>query len=128
MRTRAGDRGDARARYQLGIAYFELAGIADSGSGRAVMQAAVGNYVLAAIAFADAICLATLGRRSADADHSKAAELLALADREIASDLKRLLSYKTQAHYGSVTMTADDLSRAHRHVARLAQRAVQAIG
>ena len=41
MRTRGGDKGDARQRFDLGIAYVDLAGLADADSGRAAIQAAV---------------------------------------------------------------------------------------
>lgn len=112
----------------MGTAYLELATLADTSVSRAAIQAAIGNYVLAAIAFADAICLTVLGRRSADSDHHRAAELLAIADRDAAGDLRRPLTFKTQAHYGPVTMSGDDLIRVGRITQRMAERARREIG
>lgn len=127
MRTRGGDKGDARQRFDLGIAYVDLAGLADADSGRAAIQAAVGNYVLAAIAFADAICLARLGRRSADPDHAQAAQLLSTVDRSGADALKKVLSYKTRARSGPISMSTDELKRAERLTAVLRRLATQAL-
>lgn len=127
MRTRSGDAGDARQRFELGTAYLEVAALADARSSRAAMQVAVGNYVLAAIAFADAVCLARLGRRSTDTDHGKAAQLLSTVDRPAADALRRLLAYKTQAHYGPVTMSLEDLKRSQRLAESLERLAAQAV-
>lgn len=128
MRTRPGDKGDARQRLDLGAAYLELAGLADVDQSRAAMQAAVGNYILAAIAFADAVCLARLGRRSADADHAVAAQLLATVDTAGADARRKLLSYKTRAHYGAVTMNHEEMKRAARLTELLQRLALQAVG
>lgn len=128
MRTRPGDKGDTRERFELGAAYLDLAGLADPGESPAAMQAAVGNYVLAAIAFADAVCLARLGRRSTDADHASAAQLLSAVDGQGADALRKLLSYKTRAHYGAISMSSDEMKRAQRLTESLRRLAQQAIG
>ncbi|GAB96425.1 hypothetical protein BJY21_001997 [Kineosphaera limosa] len=127
MRTRSGDKGDARQRLDLGDAYLDLADLANTASSRAARQAAVGNYVLAAIAYADVICLAALGRRSAETDHTRAAQLLATTDPSAADSLRKLLSYKTQAHYGTATMSPDDLKRAQRLTQTLRRAANMAV-
>ncbi len=82
--------------------YLDVAELAaaedDAASWRNV---AVGNAVLAGIAAADALCCIRLGRRSRDADHSAAVELLAQVDGQRSRDLQRLLQVKDIAHYGA---------------------------
>lgn len=83
----------------------------------------VGIAVTAGIAFADAICLAAFGVRSAGENHGDAVDLLRDADPEAARALNALLTLKTQAQYGSTAISRDKAARAMRAVELLAARA-----
>jgi hypothetical protein len=89
---------------------------------------AVGNAVLAGIAAADALCCARLGRRSRDADHRAAVELLTQVNQRLGLDLDRLLQVKDIAHYGSGLISDAKVRsslRAALHLVEAAETAVR---
>ena len=83
----------------------------------------VGIAVTAGIAFADAICLAAVGRRSAGENHADAVDLLETVAPESARDLQVLLGLKIQSQYGSTAISREKAARARRAVERLAAAA-----
>jgi hypothetical protein len=111
------------ARRYLDVAEL-TAGEEDAAAWRHV---AVGNAVLAGIAAADALCCARLGRRSRDADHRAAVDLLRLVDERLARDLDRLLQVKDVAHYGTALISEANVRsclRAARHLVEAAETAM----
>lgn len=107
MSPRAGGRvatctpAQARSRRQDAE---ELLGAAEAttGSTPGSRKAATAISVLAAIAAADAICGAALGRYSRGQDHRAASDLLQTVSPDgpaLASALRRVLSHKDDAHY-----------------------------
>jgi hypothetical protein len=86
---------EARTRAAVARRYLEVAELtADEDNAPAWRNVAVGNAVLAGIAASDALCCARLGRRSRDADHRAAVDLLAELDQSLGRDLDRLLQVK----------------------------------
>ena len=77
-------------------------------------QVAGGLEALAAIAASDTICCARLGRCAIGQDHAQAENLIATVQpdgRELAKKLARVLSEKSNAHYGTTYLSgAETLS------------------
>jgi uncharacterized protein (UPF0332 family) len=85
---------------------------------------AASNAVHAAITAADAICCARLGRRSRDADHSRAVELLALVDRDAAKWLQQAVAARHRAQYDDRPISVAESRRAVRAAEKLVDRAL----
>jgi hypothetical protein len=120
---------EARARAAVARRYLEVAELtADEDDAPAWRNVAVGNAVLAGIAASDALCCARLGRRSRDADHRAAVDLLTEVDQRLGRDLDRLLQVKDIAHYGT-TLISDakvrSCLRAARHLVEAAETTVR---
>lgn len=88
---------------------------------------AASNAVHAAITAADAISCARLGRRSRDTDHSKAVELLAIADRDAAKWLQQALAARHRAQYDDRPISRTESSRAVRAAEKLVERATNLV-
>jgi hypothetical protein len=120
---------DARARTAVARRYLDVAELtADEDDASAWRNVAVGNAVLAGIAASDALCCARLGRRSRDADHRAAVDLLAQVDERLGRDLDRLLQVKDVAHYGAGLISDPKVRsclRAARHLVEAAETAVR---
>jgi hypothetical protein len=100
-RERACGAPEARVRAAVARRYLDVADLtAGEEDAAAWHDVAVGNAVLAGIAASDALCCARLGRRSRDADHRAAIDLLSQVDERLGRDLDRLLQVKDVAHYG----------------------------
>lgn len=100
-KTTPGSSGDAAIRLAIAREYAELAELKADESRGAARNAAAGNAVLAGIAAADAICLATSGVRSASNSHADAVALLASVAPALGKHLGTLVSDKTNTHYGT---------------------------
>lgn len=124
IRRVAGTAADARRRREEGHLLLERAGLGDETDARS-RKVDVAIAVLAGIAYADAICLAALGERSAGGDHSDAVTLLREVDSTTAAQLQVLISVKTQAQYGVEVLSNEVVKRAMRAAALLAERADQ---
>lgn len=88
-------------------------------------KASGGCGVLAAIAAADAICCARLGRRSRGQDHGQATALLELVEpdgKSLSRDLETALAAKDLVHYGTALLSAER----HLSLLRSARRLVAA--
>lgn len=88
---------------------------------------AVGNAVLAGIAAADAVCCARLGRRSRNADHRAAVDLVRLVHERLARDPDRLLQAKDVAHYGTTLISEANVRSCLRAASHLVETAETAI-
>lgn len=119
----SGTQADARSRRAEADLLLERVGLGDAGDPRS-RKVDVAIAVMAGIAYADAICLAALGERSASADHADAVALLQEVDSAPAASLQVLISLKTQAQYGVGTLSEDEAKRAMRAVHALRGRAV----
>jgi hypothetical protein len=67
--------------------------------------------VLAGIAAADAACCSALGQRARGQSHQEAVGLVKAVEPhglQLAKDLKRLLDRKGNAHYGTISIGAND--------------------
>lgn len=84
---------------------------------------AASNAVHASITAADAICCSRLGRRSRDADHARAVELLASVDREAAKWLQQALAARYRAQYDDRPISRSESGRALRVAEKLVERA-----
>jgi hypothetical protein len=120
---------DARARSAVARRYLDVAELtAAEDDAAAWRNVAVGNAVLAGIAASDALCCARLGRRSRDADHRAAVDLLTQVDERLGPDLDRLLQIKDIAHYGAGLVSDAKVRtslRAARHLVEAAETAVR---
>ena len=120
----------AQARTRLSQAE-KFAEVADLVLGEHVDTApgvAAALSVLAGIAAADAICGATLGRRSRGQDHRQAADMLQnVADdgARMAKDLKDLLDLKDASHYAPVLLSQRQGQAALRRARNLIKAAVR---
>ena len=121
-RRTTGNRNDALRRLRLGEEYLERARLGDPDDPDA-RTVNVGIACTAAIAFADAICLAAAGERSSSDDHRDAVALLAAIDARAAQDLRVLLSTKTETQYGTAPLSREKATRAMRAAENLAVRA-----
>lgn len=121
-RRTSGTRTDALTRLALGEAYLERAQLGHVGDD-IERTADVGIACTAGVAFADAICLAAVGERSAGESHVAAVDLLRTVDPAAARQLSSLLALKTQTQYGSTTISREKAARAMRAVEHLAARA-----
>ena len=123
--------GPAQARARAGVArrYLEVAELtAGEEDAPAWRNVAVGNAVLAGIAASDALCCARLGRRSRQADHRAAVDLLTEVDQRLGRDLDRLLQIKDIAHHGATLVTDAKVRsclRAARHLIETAETSVR---
>ncbi len=96
-------------------------------------DAAMLNAVHAAISATDAVCVALAGRRSADPDHQRAADLLQEIggrSRGIAShvrQLRMLLAKKNAVEYESRQASAKEASEAAQRAERLVSWASETI-
>lgn len=83
---------------------------ASASAGRAIAGGV--SAVQCAIACADAVCVAFLGKRAAGQSHEEAARLLAQSGApgavEHASQLKRILSLKAAVEYDDRELTAEE--------------------
>ncbi|MSO42580.1 MAG: hypothetical protein EXQ70_11965 [Solirubrobacterales bacterium] len=78
--------------------------------------------VLAGIAASDAACCHALGKRSRSQDHRDAEELLTEitpGGKGAAKNLDQLLSLKDSAHYGLISVSTAQLTRARRQAKHL---------
>ncbi|WP_353951722.1 hypothetical protein V6K52_19190 [Knoellia sp. S7-12] len=123
MRSRPGDRGQARARRIIAARYFEVADLASSEEGPGANNVVVGIAVLAGIAASDAICLSATGSRYAGEDHAEAARVLGRVDKGLGNELSKLVRLKPSAHYGSTFISDSDRVRALRAAATLVEAA-----
>jgi hypothetical protein len=98
-------------------------------SDRANWSVAASNAVLAGIAAADAICCERLGERHQGEDHQGAVELLkeATRDSSLASKFGRLLSLKSGAQYGALSLTAPKARDALKWAGLLVDQATVAV-
>lgn len=122
VRRVAGSTADARLRREEGHLLLERAGLGDATNSRSG-KVDVAIAALAGIAYADAICLAALGERSAGSDHSDAVVLLREVDPRAAAHLQVLVSVKTAAQYGVDALSQEVVKRALRAADLLAERA-----
>ncbi|PZU36177.1 MAG: hypothetical protein DI573_14190 [Microbacterium sp.] len=76
-------------------------------------------YVHAGIAAADAICCARLGEYSTSGNHSDAVALLTRADATLAPALQRLISVKSAAGYGAISMSSQRITDSRKAAERL---------
>lgn len=96
-------------------------------------DAAMLNAVHAAISATDGVCVALAGRRSADPDHQRAADLLQEIggrSRELTDyvrQLRMLLAKKNVVEYESRRATAKEASEAVRRASRFVNWASQTI-
>lgn len=88
---------------------------------------AASNAVHAAIMASDAICCATLHRRSRDADHARSVELLGSVDRDAAKWLQQALAARHRAQYDDRPITRTESARAVRASERLVARAIEIV-
>lgn len=121
-RRTSGTREDALLRLARGEAFLAWAQLGDA-IDPVERTGNVGIAVLAGIPFADAICLARIGERNAGADHQEAVRLLGTVDREAAQQLRVLLALKTQAQYGSESISVEKATRGMRAAPALGERA-----
>lgn len=123
-------RDEARHRAAIAANYLEVAEVAAAGEpDSADRNVAAGNAVLAGIAASDALCCLRLGKRSRDADHAAAVQLLQQVDHRLGQNLSTVLAVKDFAHYGHDFLTATRLTtvlRAARGLVDQAQRALLA--
>jgi hypothetical protein len=128
-RQTACDLGEARTRAAVARRYLEVAELSASEDDAAAWRnVATGNAVLAGIAASDALCCARLGRRSRDADHRAAVDLLTGVDQRLAHDLDRLLQIKDIAHYGAGLISEAKVRaslRAAQHLVEASETAVR---
>jgi hypothetical protein len=92
------------------------------------LNIAAGDAILAGIAASDAICGLTLGRLHRGDDHHGAEDLLREAAQDgpqLATILRRLLTIKDAAHYGTPAVSARKAADAAKWAAQLVERAVQ---
>lgn len=122
VRRVAGSAADARLRREEGHLLLERAGLGDATNSRSG-KVDVAIAALAGIAYADAICLAALGERSAGSDHSDAVVPLREVDPRAAAHLQVLVSVKTAAQYGVDALSQEVVKRALRAADLLAERA-----
>ena len=116
-RRRPATPADARARLADAEAFLEAATIAIN------PDVVATNAIHAAIAAADAICCVALRERSADANHTAAAELLAQVDTRLSATLTRALNRKTQAAYETRDVSATDAAACLRQATKLLEAA-----
>ena len=116
-RRRPATPSDARARLADAEAFLEAATAATNPDVIAT------NAIHAAIAAADAICCVALRERSADANHTAAAELLAQVDTRLSATLTRALNRKTQAAYETRDISATDAAACVRQATTLLEAA-----
>lgn len=96
-------------------------------------DAAMLNAVHAAISATDAVCVALAGRRSADPDHQRAADLLQEIggkSREVINSVKQirmLLAKKNVVEYESRPASSREASEAVKRAARLVHWASQTV-
>jgi len=88
-------------------------------------DAVVTLLIHSGIASSDVICCKRLGEYHVGDDHSAAATLLARVDKDLAEQLRRLLSMKTKAAYSGAPSGADDLKTARRAAQKLLEAAQQ---
>lgn len=122
LRRTSGTRADARSRRADGDLLLERAGLGDPNDARS-RKVDVAIAVMAGIAYADAICLAAVGERSAGADHADAVALLKEVEDSPAASLQVLVALKSRAQYGVGTVSEDEAKRAMRAVEILRRRA-----
>lgn len=125
-RTKPCDRTSARTRLRNAHAYFEVGDLVLDEDDAAVSTVAVGVFVLAGIAAADAICCARLGERSRGHSHDEAKRLLDSATddgKRLADLLAKLLNLKSQAHYGDRLLGSRQAADARRWASQLLDRA-----
>ena len=122
VRRVAGSTADARLRREEGHLLLERAGLGDATNSRSG-KVDVAIAALAGIAYADAICLAALGERSAGSDHSDAVVLLREVVPRAAAHLQVLVSVETAAQYGVDALSQEVVKRALRAADLLAERA-----
>jgi hypothetical protein len=125
-RTKPCDLTSARTRLRHARAYFDVGDLVLDEDDAAVSTVAVGVFVLAGIAAADAICCARLGERAPGQSHDEARRLLdsATADgKRLADLLAKLLNLKTSAHYGDRLLSSRQAKDARRWASQLLARA-----
>lgn len=108
---------DARARLHDAEAFLDTAEAAPDPDVKAT------NAIHAGIAAADAVCCFALRERSADANHTAAADLLRTVDAQLAATLVRLLGRKQQAAYESRDVSARDAATCIRQATTLVEAA-----
>jgi len=121
MPAKTADCGGAEARNYLAKArsFLEAARMFAAES----LDVAASNAVHAAITAGDAICCAQLRRRSRDADHARAVELLRSVDHDAAKWLQQALGARHRAQYDDRPITRAECDRALKAAERLVARA-----
>lgn len=125
------DKSDAATRVRVAVEYLELAERAAEADEPAARAAAAGNAVLAAIAASDAICCLRLGFRNRSESHADAVTLIERVrpdGKQLAGDLRAVLSEKDTAHYGLVFTSSARLKAVLRASARLVAAAEDLTG
>lgn len=124
FRTQACTAADARKRQVQARRFLEVAALVadehDPNQEYAGIAAALA--VLAGIAAADAACCKELGERSRSENHHDAEVLLGLVPgggSNAVADLRRLVSLKDEAHYGTIGVSGSQLKSALRQAERL---------
>ncbi|NDL60386.1 hypothetical protein [Phytoactinopolyspora mesophila] len=119
-------KSEAQNRVRTARMYLDVASVAGTEEKVEARGVAAGNAVLAAIAAADSICCARLGKRHRGQDHSGAIGLLKTVQPEgaaLARDLQVALSVKDPAHYGETFLAENKLKITMRAASRLVHAA-----
>lgn len=126
-RTARCGKSEARTRLSVAQAYLEAARMVLKEHERdEYLSVATGNAVLAGIAASDSICCTRLGKMHRGPDHSRAADLLAIAvpdGKRLSQTLVRLLDLKDESHYGIVISSVRKARDAVKWAATLVARA-----
>ena len=115
----------------MAIEYLEAAESATAVDDLAGRTVSAGCAVLAAVAASDAICCLRLGRRNRSANHTDAVALLEQVvpgGKQLARDLRTVLSEKDAAHYGLTFISDTRLKSVLRATAHLVTTASDLVG
>lgn len=125
MPPKTADCGPAEARNYLTKArnFLDAARMFEGES----LDVAASNAVHAAITAGDAICCARLRRRSRDADHGRAVDLLGSVDRDAARWLQQALGARHRAQYDDRPITRAECERALKAATKLVARALEIV-
>jgi len=119
----------ARERAAYAVEQLQLAELDEPWESNAKRKASGACAVLAAIAAADGICCARVGRRSRGKDHRQAVSLLSQVEPggdNLARDLETALAVKDLVHYGTSLLSAERHQSLLRAVRRLVKAASEA--
>jgi hypothetical protein len=126
-RTQSCSPQQAQKRLQDARKFLEVAEMVDDEPAPISSGVSASLAVLAGIAASDAACCSALGIRSRGQDHNEAADVLervaGSADAVVA--LRRLLSLKSDAQYGLISVSATRRNTALRQARKLVKFAEQ---